>query len=63
MSRVGLYEPQKGLFTSCKGNVYPFISYASDVPDIIVEAVRFKEGTISLQEFYTLLLEWKYNDS
>ena len=60
MTRVGFYEPQQGLFTSCEGNVYPFISITYTVPDIVAEAVRFKEGTLSMQDFYTLLLEWKY---
>ena len=60
--KLDFYEPSKKTFTSSEGNVYPFSSSEYEMPIIVAKVVSFKEGRTSLQELYTWLLEWKYDD-
>jgi hypothetical protein len=51
-----LYEPDKHLFTEQDGTEHKFFNGESEFPDEAMTLIRFKQGTLTLQEAYSILL-------
>lgn len=52
------YDPAKHIFTEGDGTVHPFFHSISDYtfPDEAMTLIRFKEGSLTLQEAYSVIL-------
>lgn len=51
-----IYDPTTHVFTDKDGNEYPFYAGTSEFPDEAMVLIRFKEGSLTLQEAYSCLL-------
>ena len=56
MNRVATYNPKTRTFTDKDGTEHPFYCGTSEFPDEAMVLIRFKEGSLTLQEAYTCIL-------
>jgi len=51
-----IYDTAKHLFTEQDGTEHKFFNGESEFPDEAMTLIRFKQGTLTLQEAYSILL-------
>ena len=53
---IQLYDPAKHLFIEKDGTEHNFYNGEAEFPDEAMTLIRFKQGTLTLQEAYSILL-------
>jgi hypothetical protein len=56
VKRVATYNPQEHEYIDEAGNIYDFYAGTSEFPDEAMTLIRFKEGSLTLQEAYSIIL-------
>lgn len=56
MSRIATYDPSTHEYIDKEGNFYDFYCGTSEFPDEALVLIRFKGGSLTLQEAYTCIL-------
>lgn len=56
MTRIKTYNAEEHEFIDSAGNIYDFYCGTSEFPDEAMVLIRFKEGSLTLQEAYSCIL-------
>lgn len=56
MNRIATYAPQEHEYIDKAGNIYEFYCGTPEFPDEAMVLIRFKEGSLTLQEAYSCIL-------